>query len=581
MRVKKHLFLFLAIILFVLPISASADSMIEQLIPDEGTMGYSGQDQDFKYKLNPPENYVWDTSLEWFHMDGIAPVIGDPMSIMTNSIATEVMMLNVLISRFAIFLLEYAYSLDFVSVAMGQLKDSIVIMKDFFYERLSSLFFLVLSGFIIVAYAGGRRGLAFRHLFMSLILVAALGGVVENIDFLVDSARGIGNYVGKTVLGTVQLAPFQGDAENVANDRIIQTGNFLWDTTVTQPWKIGEFGSLGNVSVTSEERDKLNSEYKVPLLYGQSWGDVILHFSPGSTEKKAFVKVLSDTTIKHDPQFLPSHLAEGGIMDRLVMSILAIIVSLVAVIFFGILFGFLTLAQVVLVVGAVFSPVFVPVPLLSGIGNGILKRFIGFMLLALALIIAASFYLGIFLMALHVVELIPNFSAFIIVKQILNIVILLVGTIFSPKIWTTITPTVLKAGVNAINSSRVGRGTGRNQEGSYRKLEPQRAENVIERGKNYGQKRVSERAENVIEKKKRERKVDDTSNRQWETKPTIHHWQDRNQAPVNENKIKLNPTRLKDYSIVRQIPFQHSRKLELPRDPNQVQRKRSRVPDLG
>jgi hypothetical protein len=504
MRQAKRILLAVLVLLLLSIPSASADStsMVEKLFPGEGSMNYPADSLNFKQ--HPSENYVWDTSLEWFHMDGIKPVIGNPNALMDNSVATSVMKAATLLTRLGIFVLEFAYSTDFVPDTMQQLQPYISSLSDFFYNRLSGTFFLVLGFYIVFAYARGRSGLAVQHLFLSLLLVATIGIGVNNMDYLVESGEGLSNYVGTTVLGTIQLSPFEGDATDVAKQRIISTGNFLWDLNVTFPWKDGEFGTLDTVNVTREEKNELLEKYNVDIGNGQSWADVILSYSPGSDERKAIVKVLSDVNIQHDGNFSPANFAENGITDRLLLSFCALGVSLVAFIFFLILCAFLLMAKFALVVGAVFSPIFVPVPLLVRIGQGILQKFLGVMLIAMALIIAASLYLGVVLMAMYVVTLIPFFQSSLVVKQFVYILILLVGILFSPKIITKIMPAVARKVTAHFQQRQAGGGNGHGGS-SIRKPAAERAEDVTERGKRFGQRQM-ESSEDVTERKRRKGK---------------------------------------------------------------------------
>lgn len=464
-------------------VPASATGL-EGLFPDEGEIGVDVDPNDLLYKQTPGERYVWDTNLKWFEMKGLRPVIGNANAITDNSMATSIFRFSVILTRLCIFVFQFTFNTNMASQGIVEISQEIIDMKDIFYNQFYGLFILVLLGYMVLAYARGNAGLAIRHLLLALILVALIGGLVENIEVIVGTTSNLADSIGGTVLGVVNLSPL-GDrpATELAEERLVGTANTLWKMNVVDPWKYGQFGTLEDINMTAAERNELAKEYDIHLLPGNSWAESLLLYHSGSADRKALIEVLGDPEITHDLKFNIDSLGPLNIEIKYALAILSFLMGLAALIFFGIVGSFLMIGSLAMVLLAAFSPIAIPVPLLVGIGHALLRRYIGTFFVCVALVIAASLYLGVVLLTLYIVTL---FDFHITLNQIFYIIIFVFGIIFSPKIMTSITPAVVNMGSSVFKNKEFNQ-TKSSRGSSKSSPQPVAAEDVTEQGKRFGE----------------------------------------------------------------------------------------------
>lgn len=451
-------------------------------------------DEELLYKKYPIENYSWDTTLKFIEWQGIKPVINDPTPIMDNSSANMVRNASINLTRFAIYVFQTTYEMNFIEVAVNKIAGKLDTFKNQFYNYFFPLFSLVLLAVVGGAYARGQKGLAVKHVFLSMALVAIISGVIANISFFVLTAKNVTDTLSAYVIGTVNLAPFTEDeADVIAKKRIITLTNQIWNANVDKVWQYGAFGGELDPIVTNAEKQELFDEYDIEISVGQQWRELLLTHGPGSEERVAFVSVLTDKELNHDVTLKSQMFREVGSVVRSFISGLALVTSILTLILFVIIGAILVVSSIATIILIAFMPVIVPFPLLANVGYNIVKKYFLILLASLAIVVAASFYLGLLLLAMYVTTLLDlEFTDMMIVY----IIVFLVGIICSPIIWKIFAPFVIKVATGQYNPGfRDIPGTSRSRrnntdQGSEFEEERERVEEVTSRP-NYGRNRRS------------------------------------------------------------------------------------------
>lgn len=486
-------------------------SIYDDYFPSRETLGIP-TDEQLLYEQYPLENYTWDTNLSVLKWKGIRPSFEDTGPIMDNNFASMALKISNGITRMAIFVFEFTFNSNFILIAVEEIADAVILMKDIFLTNFYGLFSLVLLTFIILAYARGLNGLAFKHLFVSLILVALLSGIVENIKFFVETGANVSDSVSSYVIGTVNLAPFQEEeAREIAELRMIATSNELWRVNVLYPWRFGQFGSIIDPVVTTEERVTLYDDHDIAVSVGESWTDLMLTHPPKEETREAYVEVLVDPEMDHSSSLNPRMFGAVGAGGRMITSAMSVITATGSLLLYLAVGGFLLLGSFVVLIGVAFMPIFVVVPLLASIGTNILKKYISLLIAGFALEISAAFYLGSIILAKQLVNLLAEmFSTDFLIVQFLYIVIYIFGIIFSPKIITMLMPVLYKIGTFQNPASTFGKD--RRSSNSSQTLEPQNSEEVIERNQSFG-KNKSSRTANAVDFTPKKVPADQSSDR--------------------------------------------------------------------
>ncbi len=475
MKNKVLMFMLLVILFYSLPMNVLASN--GELFPTNEELGIDDHGYELLFEKYPYEHYSWDNNLVFFKLNGIKPEVGDPEAISMNTIENTFLHGVVTVMKGTIFILQLAVHLDFVESGVAEIKDEIIAVKDVFFDEVFGIFVLVLIGYMVLAYAIGNTGLAIRHFLIALVLIAMFVGLVEKIDWVVGTSANLASSIGGTVLGIANLSPIINEsATSVAENKIIDTANNLWQLNVMDIWRMGEFGTRDDVFVTDKEQEKLKDE-DITVNVGDSWTDALLEYHPKSEKRMAMVKVLADDEIEHDPKFNPGMLKEAGAVDRMGDAIFALFSVIIGLVFFAIVGGYIIIASLGFVLLAAASPIVVPLPLLVGIGYSMLRKYLGLFFTAVAFIIASYFYMGIVILALFIVS---KITTIYLAVFILNSIVLSIGIVLSKKIVSSMAPAVFRLTTFGKNVDYNG-----GMNGVRRKAEPESAEDVTER-KNYG-----------------------------------------------------------------------------------------------
>lgn len=470
-------------------------SVYDEYFPSRESLNFSPDDEEDEdteptepmlYEKFPMENYFWDTTLSILKWKLMIPSIEDTGPIMTNNFAGMLLKISNGLTRTALFVFEFTFDSNFIVIVVEKITDAIIEMKDIFFDKFYGMFSLVLVTFIILAYARGLNGLAFKHLFVSLLMVALLSGIIENIDYFIKTGANVSNSVSSYVIGTVNLAPFEEeDVTDLAEMRMIATSNELWRVNVLYPWSYAQFGSINDPLVTADEKKEL----KIDVNTGDSWTELMLSLPPKEETREEIVEVLADPEIEHSPNLNPRMFGAVGAGVRLLSAGMSVLTAFLALVLFLAVGGLLLFGSFIVLVGVAFMPFFAVVPLLASIGTSLLKKYFSLLIAGFALEISAAFYLGSIILAKQIVHLMSDVlpGDFLII-QFLYMVIYIFGIVFSPKILTMLMPALYRIGT--FQKPEYNQKYPKSSKNSYKDPKPENSEEVIERNKNYGRNKT-------------------------------------------------------------------------------------------
>lgn len=443
---KKKALLFLLIIGLCLVVPAEAS--VENLFPTETEMGYNVNPDEMRYKKYPVEHYSWDTVHEWFKMEGIKPVIGNPNELTTRAILGPIYSFIISINRLAIFCLQLGFNNTVLDPVLQGLESVISPISRFFYNNMFGFLSLILAGVLLAKYARGRKGEGAAAVIKTLVYTALIFGAIDNIDWLLDFVGGLVDYISLSILGIMCLSPVSGDqASTLANSKIIEVSNTLFQLYVENTWLFGEFGSISNIPVvTSAEQHAIHTKVDPSLLSiypGQAWNELLLSLPDGDVRQK-LISILCDPAIQHDPALDTSMLVSGS-GGRILITFLALIVNALAAVLYSSI-GILQFAGKLGIIVLTLSFIFLVAAAFFGeIGERFLRTAVGLWLFLFFLKVAASLYLGI---PIAVITLLNRFnidSAMYIIVMVLHIILNGLSVVFMPLIWKKLTPALMRA----------------------------------------------------------------------------------------------------------------------------------------
>ncbi|MCR8982426.1 hypothetical protein [Brevibacillus laterosporus] len=419
---------------------------IDLIFPDEEEMGYTSPGDQLLYKKFQNSNYKWDTAQRLFQMQGITPKVGDTGEITSTNVLRFFQDINLAIFKFTIFVFQLGFASegDFLIQAIEKVSDEIRPFKSYVYDNLFWFVSLFLSFIVLVKYAQGRNGEAFKAIFLALITTAAIFIAIDNLSEIMSFGLGLVDGVVLTVLGLVNFSPVQeGGVATSVGHRIVEICNTIFTLNVHQPWMFGEFGSLESPMVTGDESgqvQKIEALQDVKISTGDDWAEVLLSYSPGSEERTELVQVLGDKQLSHDAGFNNSYLWSGA-GDRWILLILSFVTNLVDAILFGGTGIIQYIGKILIIVLACVMPFLAVFGFFGKGGHQALLKVLGWFGYAFALKIAAAALVGIPMIVNHFISTAMMKYA---VAIAIHCFVSLVGCCLLPFVFTHIAPAIIK-----------------------------------------------------------------------------------------------------------------------------------------
>lgn len=449
-EVKKKLLLCLLVCLLN-SVSSPASANIEGLLPTEQEMGYTVAPNGLLYKEYPTENYGWDTSHEWFVMEGLNPKTGNSKELVGKSITDPWMALNVSLNRLSIAFLQLGFNNPLAEGVISGLNTALRPIKTYFFNQVFWLIALVVAWLITLKYAEGRKGETFMILVKAIFYPAIIFAVIDNIEWILFTLVGLADYLALAVIGTMNFAPLMGaDANTLAGTKIIEISNLIFKTYIQDTWLFGQFGSIKEIPLITAEELQFLTTNNIVANVNQIWSDVMLQYPSGSEERKAIVDILIDPSVFHSAN-LDTTMFVNGAETRITLALLSSLLNISGFILYLITGCIQLLSSLGLLLLTGSLPILVIFSFFGDMGERFLKQAASYWIFAASLKIAAAIFIGIPMMVMTVI----NFdSMWYLLNVGIHIIINVLGIWFLPHIWKTIAPGLIKGAVRV--SSMIG-----------------------------------------------------------------------------------------------------------------------------
>lgn len=348
MKRALRLILIALVLLISMQIPASADSLQDNLVPQDQETKTIGS-VDLAYNEYPMHHYELDTyvdtSGDWLPsnwMDGAGKQIYIALMEMINSI----WQLNVVLSTFTMVIVQEAFELDFVSGVVDEVGASIQNVAGFNSQgfmsnglwpiMLTTIFCIVGAWATYVGMIKRESSRAWGGLISALIVFVLSLGFFSNAGTVLGGLNSWSSDIQSKILG-VSSSIVNPGASYTAEEGMASVRNQMFDLMVNKPYMLMQYGT------TNIEKERVDDLLSVdPVFEGEE------------REEKAQVEV---------NEFDNAMMSIDGVTQRAAFVPLLFIGNSIIGVFLLIISGSIILFQMIFLVLALFAPV----PLLMAI----------------------------------------------------------------------------------------------------------------------------------------------------------------------------------------------------------------------
>lgn len=421
-------------------------------MPDAAELGYDVSEDEMEYKKYPVEHYGWNSVHKWFEMDGIVPKVGDTKELSVKALTDIFFDVNIALNRMTIFILQLGFENNLFDGFISGLNDAMQPIKEYFFDQVFGIITLVLLVIVILKYAQGRKGEGYAVILKAVFYSAVIFGLIDNADWLILSVTNFVNFIAMAVLGAMNFAPLMGaEAAELAGEKIIEISNTIFNAYIKEPWTFGQFATVTDVPVVTEQEAFVLNMEGVSANIGQLWNDLQLQFPTGSGEREAMVKILVDDSITHDPN-LDTSMFFNSSLARTLISLLALFLNITGLLLFGATGMLQLVSSLGLMLLTGLLPILVVASFFGDAGERFLRTAGAIWLVVAALKIAAAIYVGIPIMLMTLLD----FGGMgYMIAAVIFLIINVLGVWNISKVWQVITPALIRGAVKV--SQSIGR----------------------------------------------------------------------------------------------------------------------------
>ncbi|MGD7050769.1 conjugal transfer protein [Rossellomorea marisflavi] len=348
MKRALRLILIALVLLISMQIPASADSLQDNLVPQDQETKTIGS-VDLAYNEYPMHHYELDTyvdtSGDWLPsnwMDGA----GKQIYIALMEIINSIWQLNVVLSTFTMVIVQEAFELDFVSGVVDEVGASIQNVAGFNSQgfmsnglwpiMLTTIFCIVGAWATYVGMIKRESSRAWGGLISALIVFVLSLGFFSNAGTVLGGLNSWSSDIQSKILG-VSSSIVNPGASYTAEEGMASVRNQMFDLMVNKPYMLMQYGT------TNIEKERVDDLLSVdPVFEGEE------------REEKAQVEV---------NEFDNAMMSIDGVTQRAAFVPLLFIGNSIIGVFLLIISGSIILFQMIFLVLALFAPV----PLLMAI----------------------------------------------------------------------------------------------------------------------------------------------------------------------------------------------------------------------
>lgn len=296
------------IIIFVLQVPASAESLQDNLVPQDTETRAVGE-VDLKYNEYPQHRYELDTYVDtagdwmpWNWADGA----GKQIYIALMEVVNAIWSLNVLFANFTMLIVQEAFDLDFISGVVDQIAVAIQNVAGFGPSGFMSNGLWSLLVTFVIAIVGAwatyvgmvkrESSRAWGGLISSIVIFVFSLGFFSNSDEIVGGINNWSSNLQSDILGISASIVNPGASYN-AEEGIAIVRNQMFDLMVKKPYILMQYGT------TEVDEDRVNTILSIdPLLEAEKRQDEIkkevedknnsMMSIDGITQRAAFVPLL-------------------------------------------------------------------------------------------------------------------------------------------------------------------------------------------------------------------------------------------------------------------------------------------------
>src|SRR4051794_36272022 len=253
---KKLMRLFVAtiIMIFILQLSASAESLQDNLVPQDTETGAVGE-VDLKYNEFPQHHYGLDTYVDtagdwmpWNWADGA----GKQIYIALMEVVNAIWSLNVLFANFTMLIVQEAFDLDFISGVVDQIAIAIQnvagfgpsgFMSNGLWPLLVTFVFAIVGAWATyVGMVKRESSRAWGGLVSSITIFVFSLGFFSNADEIIEGVNEWSSNLQSDILGISASIVNPGAAYN-AEEGIATVRNQMFDLMVKKPYMLMQYGT--------------------------------------------------------------------------------------------------------------------------------------------------------------------------------------------------------------------------------------------------------------------------------------------------------------------------------------------------
>ncbi|WP_338473311.1 conjugal transfer protein (plasmid) [Niallia sp. XMNu-256] len=256
MKKLMRIFLALLTLILVIKVPASAESLQDNLVPQD-TETRSVGEVDLEYNEYPQHHYKLDTYVDtagdwmpWNWADGAGKQIYIALMEVVNSIWS----LNVLLANFTMLIVQEAFDLDFISGVVDQIAKAIQNVAGFGPSGFMSNGLWPLLVTFLIAIVGAwatyvgmikrESSHAWGGLISSLVIFVFSLGFFSNADEFIGGVNKWSSNLQSDILGISASIVNPGASYN-AEEGIATVRNQMFDLMVKKPYMLMQYGSTG------------------------------------------------------------------------------------------------------------------------------------------------------------------------------------------------------------------------------------------------------------------------------------------------------------------------------------------------
>lgn len=429
-------------------IALAETTMLDQLIPSESEMGISPGERTLDYRVYPPDHYTWDLGYDLVEWRGWRPQLNDPEPFLFNFLANILFLINALMVRCSIFLMQLGFHTDLVN---SQLSLILPIMdglkQSLFTKFLPFALVLLVAWMVKVGYWNNQTTRLTSGVVGSILVLV---GSYWFFSYSGQSIQAISQTMDKltqVTMGSI-AAPYQkltgesttdAGVTNMADQQLMVTSNRLWKLFVDRPWMIGQFNRQegDEITMTREEVEAIldqaeEEEVNLPVKVGDSWAHWMRQFPSGMAQRDILRYVLGSQDVDHgDHADLVLLLAGSSVGIRCLVAFLSLFATLMLLLFVGTISLILVLAQEMALVIILLAPLVFLFGIFPEQGFTFMMRWVAWLIGLLGTKVIYGFYMG---FTLLVADIVARGSGMLILQQIFVALLFFCAFLFRKRI---------------------------------------------------------------------------------------------------------------------------------------------------